>query len=1190
MLNGLLRAPSRSHTPLSSNKLRNHHGASQVGGILDSEQPAEDDPQILRFKTLYEQSEARITSLFDSFGNVVAQPKRKAFDAFDATHSRVVAQEVATSLPVSKKRKLDDNYDDYDDDDEEDEEDEDDTASATSPLKAKSTKVQIISDQHASPVPRPVIPSRPASDASKSESAKQKEKPEDARKKLEETKRQEIETVRSMSRHYFFTLENDRDAMLDQQRLDEAERRAEAEAEGNAKGQNAAQQQGSLSNANLGASSLTLKNLIARIDQRRSVVEASESELRALMSEVRKNRSKWASEDKVGQEELYEAAEKVLNELKAQTEHSGPFLQPVKKKDAPDYHLVVKAPMDLGTMTKKLKQLAFKSKQEFCEELHIIWTNCLKYNSAPEHPMRKHALFMRKETDKLVPLIPEIVIRDRAEIEAEERRQRIANGEFDDNAEDSDDDQPIMASRGRAAPGSKKTSKTTQAVKVDEPAESTPVPETKPFSLTSQTNGQSGDSEIDLASQDNSTPPPGNLTPGLEKGAGSVIDAASEMPDSEISSLPFVPTPPEAEDDDYRLWKQKTKKDRATVAAARHKLFRGDKLNSEEDALLRSKGAMRRWQQLQPGQASAAIEPDLDESRAIQRQRGPTFADGLDPDEEESLLPDYYELQAAIPALNSQLRWENDVEGNVIEQNADYLRLYPAGQYVAPSSKLTNKMAENMRQIQETRKIVSKIGVVKQMSLQTQIYQNQFTKYEPAPFYEVDVKDHVMTDDGPLMAPWVAKAALTRSIGQVFFHAGFEEFQPSAIEAVADMASEFFQNLCSNLGSYLSQEKVPASTANPIIVAPGQHSIHRLGQEQKTALRPAFTSEEAMLHVLNTAGLSLNDIDYYAQDEMERMSTRLQTMYDRMRAHYAELLKPAMNDDTATGSGQFETGEQYVGGDFADDLGEDFFGFKELGLDREFGLVNLSVPLHLLHNRLSTAAHKSNDNGDVEQKLFIPPPAYPRVNVETIENEIGLVREFFKKRIKENGDRPLPEDLDLPVKQRKGFGRARIPATGKIGDGKVGTSPQKKLPGPSKADNKTVNKLTFSNGVKRNDSFASNSAQDTPMGDADGPDDIIPLSPSRQENGVNMKPQKTPNRPPLKQRPSNARRNSQNTDRLDMNGETLQNGQSDTFDSFVNGMDSPPPSANGGSSGDRKKGNKKADGDGDGGMISPASL
>ena len=54
-------------------------------------------------------------------------------------------------------------------------------------------------------------------------------------------------------------------------------------------------------------------------------------------SQTKRNRSKWASEEKAGQEELYEAAEKVLNELKGMTENSGPFLTKVKEREVPDY-------------------------------------------------------------------------------------------------------------------------------------------------------------------------------------------------------------------------------------------------------------------------------------------------------------------------------------------------------------------------------------------------------------------------------------------------------------------------------------------------------------------------------------------------------------------------------------------------------------------------------------------------------------------------------------------------------------------------------------------------------------------------------------------------------------------------------------------------------------------------------------
>lgn len=1218
MFNGLLKAPSRPHTPLSS-KLRALNTAtlsSQSAPLPDPDPIPEEDPQVLRFRIRYEESEKSIASLFSKTGDVIVPEKRKLPESFDATFPGIpdiIAPDSQPAAPTTKKRKLDDDYDDYDDEDEDEDEEPD---AATSPLKNKTNKVHVVADRHASPVPRPMPPSRPSSEASKSEAAKQKEKPEDARKKLEEAKRLENESVKQMSRQFFFTLENDRDAMLDQQRLDEAERRAEAEAEGNAKGQNPALQQGSLSNANLGASSLTLKNLIAVIDQNRPAVQATDSELRALMSEVRKNRSKWASEDKVGQEELYEAAEKVLNELKAQTEHSSPFLQPVKKKDAPDYHIIIKTPIDLGSMTKKLKQLVYKSKQDFVDDLHLIWTNCLKYNSAPDHPMRKHALFMRKETDKLVPLIPEIVIKDRAEFEAEERKQRIANGEFDDNAEDSDDDQPIMASRGRGVPSKK--SKAPQASMKSTMTESTPIPESKPSlsQINAMPNGIRADSEIDMGSQGHSTPPPGILTPtGQERGAGSVIDNASEMPDSEVPGLPFVGTHPEIEDEDYRLWKHKTKKERAMIAAARHRLFRGDKLNAEEEGLLRSKAGMRRWHRLQQHHVGGSLL--VDGTKPSHGQAGPTLAEGLEPEEEESMLPDYYDVVSAVPDLNPMLRWETDADGGLIDQNEEFLRLYPRGQFIAPPSKFASKMAENMRQIQETRKIVSKIGVVKQMQLQTQMYQNQFTKYEPAPFFEADLKDHVMTDDGPLMAPWVSKAALTRSIGEIFFHAGFEEFQPSAIDAVSDMAETFFRNICTNLSTYLTEEKI--SVSSTVSLPPSQKVPS--STDIKSTLRPAFTAEEAVLHTLHECGQNLNDLDYYATEEIERTSHRLQTMYDRMRSHYADLLKPAMTDDTATGSGSFETGEQYVGGDFADDLGEDFFGFKELGLDKEFGLINYSVPLHLLHNRLSTATQQTNNTADPSEKLFTPPPPYARVNVENVENEIGLVKEYFKRRLKENGDRPLPEDQDLPVKQRKGYGRARVPATGKIGDGKLGASPQKKTAPVTKSEPKDkVSKFNLTNGVKLDEQGSTNKKKKNASNAGGGSnlngdttinlDDTDtfgtgPPSPSQNQDMENsprpmQQQQKTPSRPPtVKQRPGDIRKDS--ITNTSVNGDVMTNGNMDDFSSMINmnGMDSPPPSANGGELGDsgrkkkakqKKDKSKDKDGDGDGGLMSPESL
>lgn len=67
---------------------------------------------------------------------------------------------------------------------------------------------------------------------------------------------------------------------------------------------------------------------------------------------------------------------------------------------------------------------------------------------------------------------------------------------------------------------------------------------------------------------------------------------------------------------------------------------------------------------------------------------------------------------------------------------------------------------------------------------------------------EQDVDEFVISDDGPVMCGEVARAALQRSIGKVFYHAGFEEFQPSALEAATDIATDYFQKIGKTLMVY----------------------------------------------------------------------------------------------------------------------------------------------------------------------------------------------------------------------------------------------------------------------------------------------------------------------------------------------------------------------------------------------------
>ena len=164
-------------------------------------------------------------------------------------------------------------------------------------------------------------------------------------------------------------------------------------------------------------------------------------------------------------------------------------------------------------MTKKLKTLTYKSKKEFVDDLDLIWNNCLKYNAEPVHPLRRNANSMRKEAEKLVPLIPDLVIRPRAEVEAEERRKQ--NGGEDDGADDSDDE-PIMSmsSRGRKAGAKGSKARNNQNGR----EEGTPGIDQKP---TLQLNGLLGnlgdgsDTGFEGSQNGFATPPIGSITPSM---------------------------------------------------------------------------------------------------------------------------------------------------------------------------------------------------------------------------------------------------------------------------------------------------------------------------------------------------------------------------------------------------------------------------------------------------------------------------------------------------------------------------------------------------------------------------------------------------------------------------------------------------------------------------------------------------
>lgn len=306
----------------------------------------DDDNRRAHFNHLFRKSDAKISLLFADDGDYNISAIESLKRPPTATHAYLPPTTDHTPIqppPAKKAKRVID--DDYDDDSEEEDDDTGDDVAAAAQLQnanAAAAKTYLSpSKSGSSPVHSVSSPGKNGDKSKDDGSAQGKEKTsEDARKELEEARNATEEAAKRSFHTMFYTLENDRTAMLEQQQLEDSEKQIQAEMDKNGGTSNDAsgQNHGTLSSANLGASSLTLKHLIARIDMKRSQVQATDQELRSLMNEVRKNRSKWASEENVGQEELYEALDKVLSELKAHTEYSTPFLQKVSKRDAPDYY------------------------------------------------------------------------------------------------------------------------------------------------------------------------------------------------------------------------------------------------------------------------------------------------------------------------------------------------------------------------------------------------------------------------------------------------------------------------------------------------------------------------------------------------------------------------------------------------------------------------------------------------------------------------------------------------------------------------------------------------------------------------------------------------------------------------------------------------------------------------------------
>lgn len=102
--------------------------------------------------------------------------------------------------------------------------------------------------------------------------------------------------------------------------------------------------------------------------------------------------------------------------MKAVWKHqfSWPFQQPVdaKKLNLPDYHKIIKQPMDLGTIKKRLENNYYWSSKECIQDYNTMFTNCYVYNKPGED-----VVVMAQQLEKIFLAKVSVMTKEELEIE-----------------------------------------------------------------------------------------------------------------------------------------------------------------------------------------------------------------------------------------------------------------------------------------------------------------------------------------------------------------------------------------------------------------------------------------------------------------------------------------------------------------------------------------------------------------------------------------------------------------------------------------------------------------------------------------------------------------------------------------------------------------------------------------------------
>lgn len=739
-----------------------------------------------------------------------------------------------------------------------------------------------------------------------------------------------------------------------------------------------------------GASNIQISHLLSTIEENRSKLQLTDQELKKLLTDVQKTGSKWASDQKIGQEELYEACEKVLNQLRSYGSYCQPFMNKVSKREAPNYYDIIKQPMDLNTVLRKFRNIRYQSKQEFVDDLNLIWKNCLTYNTDTKLLIRRDCSMMQKKAASLISTIPDITIRDRKDVEYDLYEEDEEEGKPNGGTKDltKNDTQNSREEVGKKS-SRKGAGKNRTLTKVDEfKIESTAHSEVDDTKQEADIKGEEQDyvaedqNKLEVEDDNNNESEVDPKTKSeeahhsdaekeretdieeeedIENDDDDIIDDEDDVQDTgylqmlNAEQLAFI------DDAELTTWKNMTSNARSDILLNRSQLFNGNKLNPMAAALLRNNKKMKEDRQWLLDYVNELNLIQQKNSKNISSQQNNVSVDETHNDDDGSgYLEDVkigtdnlfflneYNITSNLPPLpynginNSDL---DNIENFIVKENLQKMKSSdePATKSLFSKNRdigISGDMNKNVKLIQEIRHICHKISLIRDLqNRQAAIIasaNNPNTKnaavikakvFKPSIFRKMDTDTQVDLDfistlptRNAEMDQNLIESLLFKINSKIAMDSGFESTERTAISTLNEISTTYINNLIKTIK--LHKESTSNNTIN---------------------------DEMELLEIsLLQNGISRPDMIYsYYEKNFLKKQKKLKDIKYKLNSFLKKLLRPSLKDLSERNFD--DESSSYITGDFSNELtGDDFFGFKELGLDKEFNMMNKNIPLHLL--------------------------------------------------------------------------------------------------------------------------------------------------------------------------------------------------------------------------------------------------